>query len=451
MGANITSSLNLCAFSLILFDKLLFTKISNGHPLFGGLFFLATYFLFFVLFNKIFPDFVSHGILISMKNKFESLSGFKPGAEKISENIDRQAEQVSNAMMFFKDFLALKPGEKVLFLSHEDQESSNPEILSALKESLDRQGIKYKEFVANKDSKTSEVVSLLKDYQVIWSSNDWDHTNIDFYEIADEQLPKTGGRMVEAAGLTAEALNNNGMLGERLEVLQDRIKRMHEKLRDAIGFHIRTSYGTDLSVGLRLDKSRKWGFATGEIDPGEWDNPGAEIYTTPHEEKVNGVLMLPALQDEVTADQGVDQFVRLEFRNGKIAKIDGGKSAEKLRRYLQKESRNEENPLSVIQSSEIAFGASKYARSYVSNPEKLWRHLATSTVEAEKRMGTMHLAIGSAKHGEEGVEGFTESNVHLDFVIPRHGLTVEAFYRDDDFSKKKNGTKLINEGGWNFI
>jgi len=62
----------------------------------------------------------------------------------------------------------------------------------------------------------------------------------------------------------------------------------------------------------------------------------------------------------------VDEFVKLTIRGGKIAKIDGGESAKKLREYLQDCSKDEKNPLSVIQIAEIAFGANSKASQVVS-------------------------------------------------------------------------------------
>ena len=142
----------------------------------------------------------------------------------------------------------------------------------------------------------------------------------------------------------------------------------------------------------------------------------------------------------------MDEFVRLTIRHGKIANIDGGESAEKLRRYLEEKSQDEENPISVAQISEVAFGANAEARSKVCDPEGLWSGRGVAVTEAEKRLGTMHIAVGSSQHGEEGTEGYNESDVHMDFVIPRSGLTVTAFKDRQSFEKGRGGERLIDEG-----
>lgn len=359
-------------------------------------------------------------------------------------------ERLKNADVFLRDFMGLRENEQVLFLSHRDPGSTDPRLIGILKDALDKRGIVYHEFVSNSETETEEVVALLNTYPVVWSSCNWDETRIDFYAVVDTIEDKQG-RMEDAAGLTVDALNNDGMLGESREVLHERLKRMEERLRESVGFHVRSVYGTDLIIALRPHQERRWAWVTGEVDPGEWDNPGAEIFTTPDETGVNGVLMLPVLQDEITREQGVDEFVRVIFHDGRIVKIDGGESAQKLRTYLEEMSARAEDPKSVAQCSEIAFGGSVNARSRVSDENAAYTHPGVSVLEAEKRLGTMHVAIGSAQHGIEGSEGFTESNVHVDFVLPRRGLTVTAFYNQDDFGKRRNGTRLINDGSWNFF
>ena len=108
----------------------------------------------------------------------------------------------------------------------------------------------------------------------------------------------------------------------------------------------------------------------------------------------------------------------------------------------------EKNPKSVVQCAEIAFGANSKAGT-IANPEGNWREEDNPLTEKEKRWGTMHIAFGNSKHG--AAEGHTESNVHLDFVIPRNGLTVEKFTSEKDYEKQKNGVKLINQGSWNLL
>ncbi|MCX6796082.1 MAG: hypothetical protein NTW06_01135 [Candidatus Falkowbacteria bacterium] len=64
----------------------------------------------------------------------------------------------------------------------------------------------------------------------------------------------------------------------------------------------------------------------------------------------------------------------------------------------------------------------------------------------------MHIAFGSAGHGEEEANGFHQDvDAHHDFVLPRHGLTVEMFTSEKDYDTKKNGRRIISEGGFNLL
>ncbi len=361
----------------------------------------------------------------------------------------RRPERFKNAEKVL-NFLNLQKDEKFLFITDNDPYYTDREFIDLLKGKLRELGIEFGEFIADdKKTKKAALNKAAEGYDIIWNSWGMEDSKIDFYEFAD-RLTDRGGRMAYCPGLNADTLDNDGALAEDKEELDRRLNKMETRLKDVAGFHLTSSYGTDLKIQM-LPGQRRWTKENGELNPGDWGNlPGGEIYTTPDEENINGVLVLPVLVDEVTKDQGVDELVHLTIRGGRIAKIDGGKSAEKLREFLEKESKTKKNPLSVLQFSEISFGANSKARSVVSKPEGNYSDISHPTVETEKRLGTMHLAFGSSKHGEAGSEGHTEADIHLDFVIPRNGLTVKAFYDREDFNKGKNYERLIDEGRWRF-
>ncbi len=271
-------------------------------------------------------------------------------------------------------------------------------------------------------------------------------------------LTENKSRMVCLMDLSADVFKNEGALTEKLQDLEETLNKMEYVLKDAVGFRLTSKYGTNLEIPLRAFKERTWYKDAGVIEnPGDWDNlPGGEIFTTPDETKVNGVLMFPALNSIIARDQGVDEFVKVEIRNGKISSIQGGKSAETLRNQLEKDFLSQADaevgdPLTVYQIAEFSFGANKKARSIVSDPDQPYNYPGVSFIETEKRLGTIHLAFGSSKHGTEVADGFEDALSHHDFVIPRNGLTVEMFVRDDDFKTKKNARKIISEGNIKFF
>ncbi|MDP3882716.1 MAG: aminopeptidase [Candidatus Staskawiczbacteria bacterium] len=363
-------------------------------------------------------------------------------------------ERAENAARILDDYLTLKEDEKVLFLITEDEKDTDRELIGILKGELSKRGIDFSELIANNQTTQEEILLAAKECNLIWNSWSMEDTeeSVSFDGIT-EFLEENDKRMAFCPGAQAEFLDEGGCLTENIETMQERLSRMESMLKDATGFKINSSYGTDLRMKLKKG-DRKWYKDDGVIKDGSWDNlPGGEIFTTPDEESVEGVLVLPVLQDEVAIDQGVDEFVRLTFHKGQVVKIDGGASAEKLRTYLIENSANAKDFQNVVRIAEIAFGANSKAKTVVSDPEKGWQTPGRPTIETEKRLGTMHLALGGSGHGEEGTEGHsksTENEVHLDFVIPRNGLTVEMFTTARDYEKQKNGRKLINQGSWNF-
>ncbi len=373
-------------------------------------------------------------------------------------------EREKNTDKMFDDFLQLKQGERVLFLIDNNPNNTDPKLIEMMKQRLEARNIEYDELVADEETTQRDIFKKAKKCDLIWASWSMEdtHKSVDFDDLTEflkggkenkggkKVKKEKARRMAFCPGVTAEFLDNGGALTEDRKEMEERLGKMEERLKEAVGLRITTSYGTDLRMKLKRGE-RRWFKDAGIIKNGNWDNlPGGEIFTTPDEESIEGVLVLPVLQDEVTLDQGVDKLVHLTIKNGKIRAVDGGISAEKLRKYLKENSINEDDPESVLQISEIAFGANSKART-VANPEGGWDEKDNPVVEKEKRLGTIHLATGSSKHGEEGTEGHTESDVHLDFVIPRNGLTVETFDYERDYRSQNNGRKLINEGSWNFV
>lgn len=284
----------------------------------------------------------------------------------------------------------------------------------------------------------------------LWTATNFDIEPVEWDEIV-KHIEVYKKRLAHCPGACLENLQMGGAFTEDRAALTERMAKMVNRLRGVDGFHITSTYGTDLRMRMKPE-ARRWCSLDGMIRPGKWGNlPEGEVFTTPDEEHVDGVLVVSVIADDVTSQQGVDAFVHLTIHDGKIVRIDGGKSAERLRRYLMENAKKEEgNPFNVLRCAEIAFGANARARS-VASPDKSYRAQGNSTIEMEKRLGTMHIAFGDTQHGEEGTDGHTEAGTHLDFVIPRHGLTVTAFRSRKDFDSRRNGENIITQGSWSFL
>lgn len=402
-----------------------------------------------------------------MRNNFEAMPSkveepMEKPKDKASEKLEskeqeKHLERIEMATMALRDYLALKPDERVLIIEDAD---SKAELVSIMKEALTNKRVNFETFFLD-DNKTKEQLhDKLKDRKVILDTSQLMDTHKSTFDLYENDLNTYRARLIAFCDLGETAFDKDGAMVENMAEMNERMNKMEAELSKAKGFHITSIYGTDLYIGIRPWGDRSWSKVNGVVaKDGKWDNwPGGEIFTTPDEGNVNGILVVPS-DSSIENKQGVDELVRLTIKNGCIVEIQGGRSARILREQLEKDAKKwtkgkenkDKNPWDSFRMAEIAFGANSKAKDTVANPGKSYKRHATSVVEAEKRLGTMHIAFGSAKHGEEEADGIESAQNHYDFVLPRHGLTVEMFTNEDDFrSKKSNNTqKIINGGSFN--
>jgi len=363
---------------------------------------------------------------------------------------ERKQEYIETTSQALIQYLKLKPEEKILILS---DNGSNEEAVSILREALKMTKNEYRELKLTPEIQRSQIQELLKEHTVVLDFLVKTHPST--HELLDEDIKQFGSRLVNFVDVGPDMFRPDGPLAENLEALQERLNKMEAVLKNAVCFKIRTAYGTDLEVGLRYE-DRQWVKDDGVINrPGQWDNlPGGEIYTVPHERRTNGILILPAVDSTILKDQGVDEFIIIEFKDGLITNIRGGESAKKLREQLEKDALKEEkagrDPMNVYRIAEIGFGANSKARGRAVAENEPYNLAGTSVVESEKSYGTIHVAIGDSQLGEEGAEGYISGPNHYDFILPRAGgLEVTMYTNEEDFKKKKNGVTLISLNGIN--
>lgn len=392
--------------------------------------------------------------------------------KNVIENMPQtiKQERMLIAEKTLKSSIDLKSGDTILILT---DKNTNPEIIHLLQKLADNNhnncqilNVKSIEDKNKYDASAGEKEVEEKISNLSTIHNDPKSKKIDLSIIKlcetfpiigkayDEWLKKYQYRLLNIPGLRPEMFDENSAVTEETDIIEWRLNKMENELNKAEIFHITSSYGTNLTIGLRPFKDRKWIKETGKLNPGQWGNiPSGEIFTTPDEHNVNGVLMLPVLDFSVNNNQGVDKFVRITVRDGVITSIEGGESAKQLRNYLEEQIKidinNGLNSWNARRIAEIAFGANSKARSMALDPSKSYTLIGTPTIEGEKRLGTMHLAFGNSQHGEKGADGFEISNSHLDFVIPKNGLNVKMFSSKQDFKSGKNSQYLIRDGGFN--
>lgn len=364
----------------------------------------------------------------------------------------QRAETAKKAILGYTN---LKFNEKVLVLW---DGKTNMEMRSVIRDALAKiPGIEMNEMQLTKDMSEKELLKLTEGYQLIINLHSDDSVGdatVPLYK--QDVLEQLGARHLALLDSQPEIFDPGGFAEEDVEKVRTRLEKMEAVLREAEGLEISTTYGTQLSMKIKKG-SRRWAGVMGMVTKaGQWDNLGAEVFTTPNEYEVDGVLMLPVLDGEISTRQGVDEYIRLEIASGMITSIQGGKSAEQLRKKLEKAARQEKrakrDPRMVYRVAEIGFGAST-GIALVSDENKSWRIKGIPTVLTEKALGSIHIAFGNTDHGEIGTEGVELPNDmhkvtnHFDMVISgAGGLRVRMFRNVRDFVNRENGIYLINEG-----
>uniref|UniRef100_A0A7C5XJA0 Aminopeptidase n=1 Tax=Ignisphaera aggregans TaxID=334771 RepID=A0A7C5XJA0_9CREN len=127
-------------------------------------------------------------------------------------------------------------------------------------------------------------------------------------------------------------------------------------------------------------------------DDGKNNMPGGEIFTAPHEDSVEGVIVFsyPAIYSGVEVEG-----IKLEFKRGKVANASALKGEEFLKRIIEVDD-------GARRVGEIAFGLnydiSRFTKEILFD---------------EKIGGTIHLALGSAYLRTGGVN---KSSIHWDMI-----------------------------------
>lgn len=162
--------------------------------------------------------------------------------------------------------------------------------------------------------------------------------------------------------------------------------------------HISTQVGTD----LRLNITHRTAHAdTGLfVKPGDMGNlPAGEAYLAPVEGTANGVFVV----DGSFADIDLDKPMTITVKNGHATTITGGTAAHQLRKKIQTVGPKATN------IGELGIGTNPTA-----NPKG-------SIIEAEKALGTAHIALGN----NFSFGGTVEVPFHSDGVILKPTLTVD--------------------------
>ena len=215
---------------------------------------------------------------------------------------------------------------------------------------------------------------------------------------ARRRASRKGARIVSMPGVTADSLVRT------MDVNWQHMGNQSRKIADifTIGTagRLTTPSGTDLVFSL----ARMKGYAdTGLcLEPGQFSNiPAGEGCASPAPHSAHGTLVIDGSFPEIGK---LGTPVRLMVKQGYVASIAGGAEAERVRRLLRPFGRHGKA------IAEIGVGTNPKAK------------LTGTTLEDEKVLGTVHVALGN----NLSFGGNVVVHCHFDGVLLKPTLTVDG-------------------------
>ncbi len=247
-----------------------------------------------------------------------------------------------------------------------------------------RHGAEPPSYVGEEMSKYNVVVAI--------TSYSLSHTN------AREKATKSGARLASMPGFTVDMFLPEGPMSADYNWISSFSRKLAEYLQGTKKIRVVTDYGTDIEFSV---EGRRFNVDDGIYDkPGSWGNlPAGEVFTAPVEGTANGRIVVlkgwyPRLEEDMT----------LTVKDGLVVSIEGGgKIGDYFRETLGLEPRMEDEIHRARRNiAEFGIGTNPKAK----KPDNV--------LEAEKILGTIHIAIGDNSH----FGGRVEADLHEDFIIP---------------------------------
>jgi len=255
----------------------------------------------------------------------------------------------------------------------------------------------------NGEEPPKAVAALLKhcDVFMIPTSKSLSHTD------ARREASANGARGATLPNITEDTMKRT--LRADYAKIEAMTKRMAALLKGAKEARVTTELGTDITMTI---EGREWKEDTGIVrEPGTFTNlPAGETYLAP----VEGTALGKIVVDGSCAGVGVVKTpITIEVAGGLATEITGGEEAETLSKIIAPFGENGKN------IAELGIGTNDKAQ------------LVGSTLEDEKVLGTVHIALGDNK----SMGGKVSVPSHLDLIIKAPSLVVD-------------GKEIIKAGHW---
>jgi leucyl aminopeptidase (aminopeptidase T) len=220
------------------------------------------------------------------------------------------------------------------------------------------------------------------------------------HTIAAQEACDAGARIASMPGFLAQMFE--GPMAVDYQRIADDSKRMALLLSESQQALITTPVGTELALSL---EERSGDVDTGLVAPGRVENlPAGEAFIAPLEGKAKGKIVVtpkgyPGLEEEMT----------IHFTAGEVCEIQGGGHVgDDFRLLLELPEAGRQAARRNL--AELGIGTNAKARS------------VDSVLEAEKIMGTVHIAIGDNAH----MGGVIDADLHEDFVLWEPDLSLDG-------------------------
>ncbi len=198
-----------------------------------------------------------------------------------------------------------------------------------------------------------------------------------------------GARAVVLRSVTVDTMIHGAATADyrAVHLLTQELVRM---LNAGRSVRVTSAEGTDLTLSIEGRQALGLdGFAT---EPGTFTTiPSGEAAIVPLEGTAAGVIVFDHAIDNVGV---LDAPIRAEVREGRIVRVEGGRSAERLRRLLEAD----ENAPNI---AEFAIGTNPKSR------------LLGNMAEDKILLGAVHIGIGD----NHTIGGVVESRIHIDGIL----------------------------------
>lgn len=235
-------------------------------------------------------------------------------------------------------------------------------------------------------------------------------------KLCEDSMFSSKARIISITNTKREILTEGGSQEDPL-VMAERIDKFAKVMEGVEKVKITSENGTDLELDIKVPTLIK---ETGIINkPGQGANfPSGEYGGAVDLQDTKGIYVVDGAVGMIGR---VDRPIRITLENGLAVKIEGGEAAEKLQEILEKANKEyqEKNPqdktTSAFRLAEFSFGMNSKAFRYTEKGERM---SPPTSLEGEKGLGTIHLALGknSIFNIDKNDSDYNDIPIHIDCV-----------------------------------